>query len=55
MYDVRALGGRVIFKGGFETHPLAIHESSLRENPYHVALEPFLAQLRKESRSELVQ
>lgn len=55
MYDVRALAGRIIFKGGFETHPLAIHESSLRENPYHVAMEPFLAQLRKENRSELVQ
>ena len=54
MYDVRALAGRVIFKGGFETHPLTIHEDSLRENPFHVAIEPFLAQLRMESRPGLV-
>ena len=55
MYDVRSLAGRIILKGGFETHPLTICGEALRENPYHVPLEPFLAQLRRESRVDFVQ
>jgi hypothetical protein len=46
MYDVRALPGRVLLKGGFETHPHAIRGNVLRENPYYVPGPAFLASLR---------
>ena len=55
MYDVKSLAGRIVLKGGFETHPLTVSGDTLRENPYHVALEPFLAQLQRESRVDRVQ
>ena len=46
MYDVRSLPGRMILRGGFETHPLTVHRHTLSENPHYVPLEPFLAHLR---------
>lgn len=36
MYDVNTLPGRLIMKGGFETHPLAVCGSSLQPNPYYL-------------------
>jgi hypothetical protein len=46
MYDVRALPGRILLKGGFETHPHTIRGNVLRENPYYVPTPAFLAGLR---------
>lgn len=45
LYDVRSLSGRIIVHGAYETHPLTICGNLLRENPYHVPLEQFLANL----------
>ncbi|MFN2441378.1 MAG: MEDS domain-containing protein [Thermoanaerobaculia bacterium] len=45
MYDVRAVTGRVIYKGAFETHPLTICRNVLRENPTYVPLEEYLASI----------
>jgi hypothetical protein len=36
MYDVRTLPGRLIVKGGLQTHRLAICGEGLRENPYYI-------------------
>jgi hypothetical protein len=46
MYDVRALPGRLILKGGLETHPVNICGDHLHDNPYYVPEEQFLASLR---------
>lgn len=37
MYDVNTLPGRLIMKGGFETHPLAVCGDKLQSNPYYFA------------------
>jgi len=47
MYDVASLPGRVIFKGGFETHPLTLHGEHLDENRHYVSMEDFLAGLQR--------
>lgn len=36
MYDVNTLSGRLIMKGGFETHPLAVCGPKLQPNPYYL-------------------
>ncbi|MCI0352769.1 MAG: MEDS domain-containing protein [Acidobacteriales bacterium] len=36
MYDVRTLPGRLIVKGGLQTHRLAVCDEGLRENPYYI-------------------
>ena len=36
MYDVNTLPGRLIMKGGFETHPLAVCGDKLQPNPYYL-------------------
>lgn len=36
MYDVRTLPGRMILKGGLETHRLAVCAEGVQENPYYV-------------------
>jgi hypothetical protein len=36
MYDVNTLPGRLIMKGGFETHPLAVCGDKLQPNPYYM-------------------
>ncbi len=46
MYDVRSLPGRVLLKGGFETHPHTIRGNVLRENPCYVPTQAFLAHLQ---------
>ena len=51
MYDVRNLPGRVLMKGGFETHPHTLRGATLRENPYYLPTEAFLASLQAESHS----
>jgi len=35
MYDVRTLSGRLILKGGLQTHHLAVCSEGVRENPYY--------------------
>ncbi len=46
MYDVASLSGRIILKGGFETHPLTVQTDCLCENPHYVKLDEYLEQLR---------
>jgi hypothetical protein len=41
MYDVKALSGRLIMKGGLETHELAICAEGVRDNPYFTRHEHF--------------
>jgi MEDS: MEthanogen/methylotroph, DcmR Sensory domain/Putative zinc-finger len=45
MYDVNTLPGRMILKGGFETHPFTLCNHGLRENPLYVPEAAFLAGL----------
>jgi hypothetical protein len=42
MYDVNTLPGRLILRGGFQTHPLAACGNHLRHNPYYVPEAQFL-------------
>lgn len=35
MYDVRTVPGRLLFKGGLETHPLSVCGDGVRENPFY--------------------
>ena len=44
-YDVRALPGHILLKGGFETHPLTVRDAVLQENPFYMPLDPFVARL----------
>ena len=55
MYDVHALSGRVLLKGGFQTHPLVARSHLMYENPLYVPSETFLSALRGEHRSTRVQ
>jgi hypothetical protein len=45
MYDVRSLSGRVMLRGGIETHPKTMCGDQLQENPHYVPTESFLARL----------
>lgn len=49
MYDVKALSGKVIMRGGIETHPLTIRGNLVRENPLYVTVEEFLKKLEADS------
>jgi len=40
MYDVNTLPGRLIMKGGFETHPLAVCGDKLQPNQYYLPEPP---------------
>ena len=42
MYDVNTLPGRLILRGGFQTHPLAVCGDHLQHNPYYVPEAEFL-------------
>lgn len=55
MYDVHAVSGRVLLKGGFETHPLTVRGRAVRPNPHYVPVKPYLAELRGESRTGPIQ
>ncbi len=50
MYDVRALPGRVIVHGAFETHPLTICGNMRRENPHYVQFDEFIKRLDPKSK-----
>jgi hypothetical protein len=45
MYDVNNLPGNVIVHGAYETHPLTFCRNLIRENPYYVGFEEFMASL----------
>jgi DcmR-like sensory protein/putative zinc finger protein len=45
MYDVNTLPGRLILKGGFQTHPWAVCGDHLQPNPYYVPEAEFMRQL----------
>ncbi|HXE90901.1 MAG TPA: MEDS domain-containing protein [Terriglobales bacterium] len=46
MYEVAALPGRILLKGGFETHPLTYHDQHLAENPHHIPTDRYLSLLQ---------
>lgn len=46
MYDVNTLPGRLILKGGFQTHPLAVCGYHLQQNPYYIPEAEFMRELR---------
>lgn len=46
LYDVHALPGRIILKGGLETHPLTMSATTLHENPHYQSPEQFLSELK---------
>jgi MEDS: MEthanogen/methylotroph, DcmR Sensory domain/Putative zinc-finger len=47
MYDVNTLPGKLILKGGFQTHPWAVCGDHLQPNPYYVPEAEFLTQLQQ--------
>ena len=49
MYDVRALPGRVMVHGAFETHPLTFCGNVMRQNTHYVDVDQFLTRLRNGS------
>ncbi len=55
MYDVHAVSGRVLLKGGFETHPLTMHNLQVCENHHHVPTDRFLVDLERLSPSTRIQ
>ena len=55
MYDVHALSGRVLLKGGFQTHPLTVYDAELKKNPNYIPMERFLGTLRGSAGMDRVQ
>ena len=47
MYDVASLSGSVMMHGAFETHSVTISRNVMRENPYYVKVDEFLASLEE--------
>jgi len=47
MYDVNTLPGRLILKGGFQTHPVAVCGDHLIHNPYYVPEDHFLRDIHR--------
>jgi hypothetical protein len=48
MYDVRALPGHIIVRGGLETHPVTIRGNVVRVNPLYIPPKEFLKRLERE-------
>jgi hypothetical protein len=46
MYDVGSLSGKIMVRGAYETHPLTFNGNLLRENPFYVPVDAYLAKLR---------
>lgn len=46
MYDVGSLSGHVMVHGAYETHPLTFNGNLLRENPFYVGVDTYLARLK---------
>jgi len=47
MYDVNTLPGRLILKGGFQTHPVAVCGDHLIDNAYYIPEEDFLREIHR--------
>ena len=47
MYDVNTLPGRLILKGGFQTHPVAVCGDHLIHNPYYIPEDDFLREIQR--------
>lgn len=47
MYDIRALAGQVVIRGGLECHPVTIRGNVTRINPHYIAVEEFLESQRR--------
>jgi len=47
MYDVNTLPGRLILKGGFQTHPAAVCGDHLIHNPYFIPEDDFLREIHR--------
>lgn len=47
MYDVNTLPGRLILKGGFQTHPAAVCGDHLIDNAYYIPEEDFLREIHR--------
>jgi MEDS: MEthanogen/methylotroph, DcmR Sensory domain/Putative zinc-finger len=47
MYDVNTLPGRLILKGGFQTHPVAVCGDHLIHNPYYIPEDEFLREIHR--------
>jgi len=43
MYDVKSLSGRVVIRGGLQTHPLTMCDAGVEENRHFVAPAQYLA------------
>lgn len=52
MYDVTTLSGPILVHGGYETHPRTVQRGIVRENPYHVSADKFLASLSTAERGD---
>ena len=55
MYDVHSVSGRVLLKGGFETHPQTLHNLHLCENHHYVPTDRFLEELERQPVSTRIQ
>lgn len=53
MYDVQALSGRVVMRGGLETHPVTIRGNVVRVNPHYVPMADFLNRLKESERKPI--
>lgn len=47
MYDANTLPGRLILKGGFQTHPVAVCGDHLIHNPYYIPEDEFLREIQR--------
>jgi len=47
MYDVNTLPGRLILKGGFQTHPVAVCGDHLIDNAYYIPEDDFLREIHR--------
>jgi hypothetical protein len=47
MYDVRTISGRLVLKGGMQSHPLQLCEDGLHHNQQYIPEEKFLPTIRR--------
>ena len=47
MYDIGSLSGRQMVRGAYETHPLTFNRNLVRENPFYIGVDDYLARLRE--------
>ena len=47
MYDVRSLTGRIVMRGGVETHPLTVCGGGVERNPHFIPAAQYLARYLK--------